>query len=146
MTKAWEPDFDNIKHTFIKNKGNVAACAKHLNIGRETLHKYIKNNPGLQEALDKAREMHSVDELDLAVSLNYHFMQNYKENPSLASKHVIFTIERKGHTRGYLRDLSDVSLNKDIESKFDDSMAQVLSLLSSDRKIDESNINNETKS
>jgi len=144
MAEAWNPDHNHIKHTFVKNRGNLAASARNLNIGRETLHRYINKHPDLQKTLDESREIQSVDELELAISLNYHFMQNYKENPALASKHMIFTLERKGHTRGYLRDTSDLNLNKDMESKFDDSMAQVLSLLSPERNMDESNMSSET--
>jgi hypothetical protein len=146
MAEAWKPDHNHVKHAFVQNRGNVAASARNLNIARETLFRYISKNKDLQEALDESREIQSQDELELAISLNYLFMQNYKENPSLASKHVIFTLERKGHTRGYLRDTSDISLNKDLEMKFDGSMAQVLSLLSPERNIDDSNINSETKS
>jgi len=137
---------DHICHTFVETRGNVSAAAKKLGITKEHLFRYIQKTKHAQEALEEARALHADDELDLAVSLNYLFMQDWKNNPALASKHVIYTLDRKGHVRGYLKDSGDIPINKDIEFKFDQSMDQVLSLLGSDRKIDDNNINNDTKS
>ena len=99
----WQPDHEHIKHTFNKNRGNVAISAKNLNIGRETLHRYVNKHPELKEALEEARSFQAEDELELAISLNHMFMQDYKNNPTLASQHVRFTLEKKGSARGWGR-------------------------------------------
>lgn len=104
MAKAWEPDLQDVKDVFLKNRGNVAASAKNMNVGRDVLFRYINKHPELKESLEEARSIQSEDELELAVSLNYIFMQDYKNNPSLASQHVRFTLEKKGSIRGYQRD------------------------------------------
>jgi hypothetical protein len=143
MTAEWFPNCDicDILH---QKRGNLASVAKHFGIHRYTLYRYIAKNPEIQKHVDEAREFHSIDEIDLAVSLNYKFMQDYENNAALASRHAIYTLDKKGHSRGYLKDASDLSLNKDIESKFDESMAHVLSLISPARNMDDNSISNET--
>ncbi len=99
--KDWK---SNVSSAFIECCGNVAACAKKLDINRKTLFCYIRDNPAIREELEAVRSMHSEDEIDLAVALNFKFMQDWENNPSLASQHVRFTLEKKGAIRGYHND------------------------------------------
>ncbi len=99
----WEPNISDLSDAISENKGNITIIAKKLGTSRDTLHEYVRAHPEVKELIEKARVDHGHDELDLAVSLNYYFMQQFKENPSLASKHVMYTLDRKGHSRGYVK-------------------------------------------
>lgn len=113
MSVEWKPNPTDVSDAIYKCRGNVTAAAKKLGVCKDTMFKYVKENPSIKEVVDEARWRHSEDEIELAVSLNYKFMQNYEQNPSLASRHVMYTLDKKGHSRGYLRDAnSDDSLAK----------------------------------
>ena len=104
MTQEWTPNHSDISDSFMENRGNVSLVAKKFGVSRETLHKYIRNNPIVKTTLDESREFHSEDEIDLAVSLNYLAMQQYAVRPGYALQQVRYTLDKKGHSRGYLRD------------------------------------------
>ena len=101
---AWNPNISDLTDAIHKCRGNITAVGKKMGVGKETIFKFVKQNPNIREIVEEARWQHAEDEIELAVSLNYKFMQAYEENPSLASRHVIYTLDKKGHSRGYLRD------------------------------------------
>lgn len=96
-------NFKLLSDTFHRKRGNVAACAAELGVSRETLHRFIRENPEASKALEEARNFHHEDEIDYAMSISYQFMQDYRNNPALASRHAIYTLDKKGHSRGYNR-------------------------------------------
>ncbi len=103
MSTADLRDLKKLSDTFHRKRGNISASAAFLEVSRETLHRYIRDHPEAAIALEEARRFHHDDELDLAASVNYQFMQDYKNNPALASRHVMYTLDKKGHSRGYNR-------------------------------------------
>ena len=102
---AWNPDLSDISDTFHAKRGNVSAIALHYGVHRDTVHRYINSNIHVKKLLEEARTFHSEDEKDLAISLNFIIMNDYKNNPHLASKHCIKTLELKCQSRGYIRDV-----------------------------------------
>ena len=110
MSTADLRDIKKLSDTFHRKRGNIAACAAELEVSRDSLHRYIRENPEAARALEEARQFHSDDEVDLAVSVSYQFMLDYKNNPGIASRHVMYTLDRKGHTRGYQK--NDSSLDQ----------------------------------
>ena len=115
----WDPDFNDISDIFHAKRGNVSAIAIHFGVHRDTVHRYINSNQKVKEVLEEARTFHSEDEKDLAVSINFLLMSDYKNNPYLASKHCIKTLELKCQSRGYIRDVSIEPLTAKNQSDID---------------------------
>lgn len=139
------PNKEEFREISMEKKGYIVAIAKHFGVNPSCIYALQNRDKEIREILLEARKIHHEAELDLAVSLNYHFMQNYQENPGLASLHVRYTLDKRGQIRGYKKDGQDNS-SLESETRFDSKMDQVLELLCSDRNIEESNINSDTKS
>ncbi len=151
--KVGRTPFEPEKQEFLaianEKRGYVLAIANHYGVAPNTIYTLQARDPEIRAILKEARRIHSENELDLAVSLNFHFMQDYKNNPGLASLHTRYTLDKRGQSRGYRKDNDEIA-DDSLESKFDEKMNQMLDLLAvnetSDLKIEDSSINNETKS
>lgn len=141
----FNPDKTEFYEIATEKRGYIVAIANHFGVAASTIYELQIRDKEIRNILVESRKIHHEAELDLAVSLNYQFMQNYKENPGLASLHVRYTLDKRGQIRGYKKDGQDNS-SIDSEKRFDDKMDQVLELLCSDRNIEDSNMSNETKS
>jgi len=142
---AFDPDKDEFLEIATEKRGYIVAIANHFGCNPATIYALQARDPEIRKILVESRKIHHENELDLAVSLNYHFMQDYKVNPGLASLHVRYTLDKRGQSRGYRKD-NDEQMDEEIEKKFDDRINQVIDLLASERNIEDSNISNETKS
>lgn len=145
----FNPDKREFSEIANEKRGYIYAIAKHYGVAESTIYALQVRDQEIKTILQEARRVHHENELDLAISLNFHFMQDYKNNPGLASLHARYTIDKRGQSRGYRKDNDDM-VDESIEKKFDEKMDQMLDLLassvSSDLKIEDSNISNDTKS
>jgi len=141
------PNKDEFRNVANDKRGYIVGVAGYFGVSEGCIYALQAKDPEIRAILVEARRLHHERELDLAVSLNYHFMQDYKNNPGLASLHTRYTLDKRGQSRGYRKD-NDEPIDEAIEKKFDDKMNQMLDLLapSSDLNMEESKINNETKS
>ena len=115
---------------------NIVQVAASIGVHRDTLYKKCEEEKKTTLSAYHEEKRSSGDSLLLAAQ--YHKAIKDK-NPTM----LIWLGKQRLQQKESLED----KINKDIEKKFDDKMDQVLALLSvSDLKMEDSNINNETKS
>jgi hypothetical protein len=142
----FDPDISDMLNVAIEKHGNIAQIAKHYNVSRDTVYVYLQRVEKGKEIIDLVRRYNSDADLDSAEFIFRYNMLNYKNNPGLAQRAAEKVIDRKGWMRGWkdeedkLQDIPEV-----LQKQFEATMNQ-LSSLQSERKIAESNINNDAKS
>lgn len=144
----FEPDSADMLASAIKYNGNIAQLAKHYNVSRETIYQYLKRDAQGKLIVDTVRGVNIETNLDMAEYVISYNMSRYKENAGLAQRAAEKVIDRLGYMRGWKND--NVAPDSDeykqsLREKFEEMLAQIQGL-SSQRKIDDNKISNETKS
>lgn len=131
-----EIDWEKVDYMFVCG-ANITQTAAAIGVCKDTLYRRCKEdrNQTLQSIYEEKREKGN----------NLIHIAQYEK--AIKEKNPTMLIWL-GKQRLQQKEQLDQSIAKDIEKKFDEKMDQVLSLLSnsSERNIEESNINNETKS
>ncbi|GAB6887443.1 hypothetical protein JCM13304A_09410 [Desulfothermus okinawensis JCM 13304] len=100
------PSNETIIEALEKNCGIIAQTARALKVSRNTLASWIKEDPELQEALEKAKEQ-MIDIAECAL------LKNIKEGKETS---IIFFLKTRGKKRGYSEKM-DHNLEGDIQIK-----------------------------
>lgn len=144
----FKPDYPDFLASAIKYNGNIAILSEHYNVSRETMHKFLKRDPQGKEIIEQVRGYNKETMLDMAEHVIRYNMSNYKANAGLAQRASEKVIDKLGYLRGWLSEkIAETDQNKEfLAQKFEEILAQLNSEDASNLKIEESNINNETKS
>ncbi len=129
-----EIDWEKVGNLFVVG-ANVVQAAASIGVSRETLYRRC------QEDLNMTLSTYQQEKWEKgnSILLGAQYEKAIKEkNPTM----LIWLGKQRLNQKENLEE----KINKEIEKKFDEQMDQILVLLGSDRKIDESKISNETKS
>jgi hypothetical protein len=85
-------DLPIVKHVLKQASGNTAQAAKKLRVSRQTLYRYIRRNPSLQQIIADARSA-LVDDAESALH------RGVRKGEAWA---VCFTLKTQGKSRGYV--------------------------------------------
>lgn len=132
MTK--EIDWEKVGQLFIVG-ANITQAAAAIGVCKDTL--YRKCQIDLKQTIQSYQQ--EKWEKGNSILLGAQYEKAIKEkNPTM----LIWLGKQRLNQKENLEE----KINKEVEKKFDEQMVQILALLGSDRKIEDNNINNETKS
>lgn len=142
------PDPSDFLTAAIKYNGSILKLARHYNVHKDTMFEYLKRDPVGRKTIDKVRGLNQETHLDLAEQVFMYNMANLEKSPGLAQRAAEKVMDKLGYKRGWLPDSTGIESDDDrkaLEAKFEEIMNQLMGS-ASQRKIEESSINNDTKS
>lgn len=115
--EKFDPDKADFHIVAIKYNGNVKAIAEHFNVSRETIFQYFHRDPEGKKIIDLVRKYNTESDLDLAEYAVRYNLMNLKSNSALAQRAAELVIEKKGKSRGWIKEESSsiVPLQSDID-------------------------------
>lgn len=82
-----------------KYRGVVSRIHPALGMSHDTFYKLLKKHPSLKEALDEARETHTLELVDGAENALVKALS--QDDMSIALKAAMYVLNNKGRDRGY---------------------------------------------
>lgn len=143
---AYEPfecDINDMQLVAAKHNGNIKEIAKHFNVHRYTIYRYLDKNPEAKKVIAQVRHYNTDDDLDLAEQVIRLMMTKHDTAPGLALKAAEKVIDLKGHSRGWHKTDKD-TMGESVATKQDEIMQFLKQSQSpSERKIPDTNTINE---
>lgn len=128
-----------------KYHGNATNAAKSLGVCKDTLYRFIKENPELSDELKKARDNAHEYFIDKAENAIDKVLSRVDEQPKAALDAAKYVLDKRGKSRGWIVTVDESKYSDEQLDLLNAFMAQFSSLQSA-RKIDNSNNNAEHKS
>lgn len=99
--EKFSPDIDDVYNIAMKYHGNIALIADHYQVSRQVIYDYFKREPLGQKVLAFVRDYDKEQFLNIAESITMQNMQNYKNNPHLATRSAEKIIDKLGYLHGW---------------------------------------------
>lgn len=132
--KEWKPHRKQVIQALKDARGRITVAAKILNVEYRTLKKLTDNNAEYSKVLADLRNEFEYNLLAAAEACVYNRIAKDHEEPALALKAAMYTLNSKGQKLGW-QNTYNSNVPEDVKKEFDRLMNQVSEL---QRKIAES--------